>query len=267
MEEKFLNFYLNKTYCNFYLKKNGKMKYLPLYNYNKYLCITKKIQGAILIHFPDLYSKNEDEILKKILILDYCKKFNLKYFRTTNNKMYLFNDDIKGMKDITINILFLQYITNINSNAYNFFYKNIEKLLITSFMINRLHANLISDQNILINIFYEIYIFEIESEIIEKFNKSIKDFANYHQLYSFLKEKGYVKKYYNEYAHNMIHNYNKFYKKLLSYKELSKFKLENEKDIKDFKNIDLIQIIDKYVNNRFNKTYIKNKFIEITKNN
>ena len=161
MEEKFLNFYLNKTYCNFYLKKNGKMKYLPLYNYNKYLCITKKIQGAILIHFPDLYSKNEDEILKKILILDYCKKFNLKYFRTTNNKMYLFNDDIKGMKDITINILFLQYITNINSNAYNFFYKNIEKLLITSFMINRLH-NSDADVELHLNPIYGYFLCECE---------------------------------------------------------------------------------------------------------
>lgn len=257
---------LNKKYCNYYLKKNGKVKYLP-YEFNKYLCITKKIINSDFIRFPYIYSKNEDEFIKKLLILEYSKKFNLKYFIISKNLIFIFNDDIKGNKDYAINILFLKYITNKNKDAEKFFYGNIKKLLITSFMINKLIKQSISNDKLLINIFFEIFIKEIKYELIEKYNKNMNDFANFNELYLFLKKTGYVDIYYNKYANNMIKNYKKFYKKLISFKELTKFKLKKSKEIKNFKDIDLMKIINNIANNyapnKFNKTYIKNKFIEI----
>ena len=255
---------LNKKYCNYHLKKNGKVKYLP-YEFNKHLCITKKIINSYFIKFPDMYSKNEDEFIKKLLILEYCKKFNLKYFiiSISKNLIFIFNDDIKGNKDDVINILFLTYITNKNKDAEKFFYGNIKKILITSFMINKLTQQSISNDKLLIKIFFDIFIKEIEYEIIEKYGKNKKDFANYNELYLFLKKTGYVDIYYNKYANNMIKNYKKFYKKLISFKELPKFKLKKSKEIKNFKDIDLMKIINNFASNKFNKTYIKNKFIEI----
>lgn len=258
---------LNKKYCNYYLKKNGKVKYLPN-ELNKYLCIIKKIINIDYVRFPFIYSKNEDEFIKKLLILQYCKKFNLKYFRIPKIKirrdfMIIFNDDIQGNKDTVINLLFLQYITDKNKDAENFFYGNIKRYLITSFMIYKLKQQLTSNKNLLILIFFEIFIKEIEYELIEKYNKNSNDFANYNELYLFLKKTGYVDIYYNKYANNMIKNYKKFYKKLISFKELTKFKLKKYKEIKNFKDIDLIKLINNYISDKFNKTYIKNKFIEI----
>ena len=61
----------------------------------------------------------------------------------------------------------------------------------------------------------------------------------------------------------MINNYNKYYEKLLDNNEIEIFKKKNIKNIKNFKDINLMKIIDKYINNNFNKEYIKNKFIEI----
>jgi hypothetical protein len=72
-----------------------------------------------------------------------------------------------------------------------------------------------------------------------------------------------VEKYYNYYAKKMINNYNKFYKKMKENDEIDIYKKTMIKDIKNFKDINLMKLIDKYINNNFNKEYIKNKFIEI----
>jgi len=72
-----------------------------------------------------------------------------------------------------------------------------------------------------------------------------------------------VEKYYNYYAKKMINNYNKYYKKLLDNDEIDIYKKTMIKNIKNFKDINLMKLIDKYINNNFNKEYIKNKFIEI----
>ena len=254
---------INTIRCDFFLKKNGKLKYLPIYDYSKYLFIIKKIMIETYIKFPDLNGKNEDEIIKKLRILNYCKNFNLKYVKINNNNIFIFNDDVKGIKDVVINILFLGYLADVNLKAKKYFYETLDKTLITTFMLHKCALNKISDKNILIIIFYQkfIYLDEFKEDLMKNHNVTLANFSNYEELYKFLKKNGYVNKFYNVYAPKMINNYKKFYNKLKSYKELLDYKIEKENEIKNFKDIDLLKLVDYYVNNKFNKEYIKNKFI------
>jgi hypothetical protein len=41
--------------------------------------------------------------------------------------------------------------------------------------------------------------------------------------------------------------------------------MKMKKKIKDFKNINIFKLINKNVNNNYDKKYIKNKFIELSK--
>ena len=73
---------------------------------------------------------------------------------------------------------------------------------------------------------------------------TLNSFPNYNELYIFLKKKGYIKKYYDDYAKKIIINYVKFYKKLDTEKKLIKIKKTIQNKIKDFNKIDL----SKYIN-------------------
>jgi hypothetical protein len=259
------NLKINKLYCDHYLKKNGKIIFIPKI-YDRYLCMINNINLLDFVKFPYLYDKNEDKILKKLFILYILQKKNFKYIKIDNsiNKdknyiLYLFDE---SKTNIVLEILFLDNIIK-NNKIYNYYYGTMLKSLCTGFMLNKLMYDK-SDKKTLIILFYTLYINLIQNEIYDKYNKKLNDFKNYSDLYIFLKKYGYVTKYYDDYGIKMIQNYNKFYKKIVNHPKLKKFKDEYSKEIKNFKDINLIKIIDKYVNNDFNKEYIKNKFIELT---
>ena len=262
-----LNLLMKDINCNFFLKKNGKFKYIPLFeSFNQYFCLIKKITYLNLIKFPNLNSINEDEIIKKLLILKYSQKFNLKYINL-GIYIYLFNDNIPNIEEITTNIMLLSYINKLKNlkKLNNYFYGNIIKKLTTSFMIIK-KTSKYSNKNIFIYIFYKFYIHIIEEELYNKYSKTLNHFPNYNELYIFLKKNGYIKKYYNDYVKIITKNYLKFYKKLETNKLLKKFKKEIKNKIKNFNEINLLNCIDKNISDKFNKIYIKNKFIDLSKN-
>ena len=256
-------FKLNNLYCNFFLKKDGKILYLPTQKYNLYICLLKKIINIIYIQFPDLTGIDEDSIVNKLLLLAYVQKHNIKYYKINEIAIYIFHND--NEKDL-IDILFLNHIIKIDEKMNRYFNGNLLKKLTTFFMISKITNKKISDKNILISIFYNSYISsdELKNELLEKYNITIQDFPNYNKLYLFLKKHGYVDKYYNMYAPKMLKNYKTFYKKLISNKKRINFHLKIIKKIKKFSDINLLKIADSYVNNKFNKKYIKNKFIELS---
>jgi hypothetical protein len=139
----------------------------------------------------------------------------------------------------------------------------IESLTLSYILLKLVFKHLTSSK-IFINIFYSTYLNNIKEEINIKFNKKLTDFSNFNSLYIFLKEKGYVDKFYDFYKPNVIKNYKKIYNQLINNPKLIPFKKNKLKNIKNFKDIDLLKLVDKYVNNNFNKIYIKNKFIELS---
>lgn len=260
-----LNLKINKLYCDYYIKKNGKIKFFP-YMYDRYLCMINNIDPISVVMFPYLYDKDEDALAKKIFILYVMQQRNFKYIKindslnkNNNYQIYLFDE---SKKDIVLELLFLVYIYESDKKIDNYYFGTKLRALSTIFMISKLLYKK-SDKEILILIFYTSYITIIKNDIYHKYKKELSDFKNYNDLYIFLKKNGYVDKYYNYYADKMIKNYNKFYKKIINHPELIDFKDNYKKKIKDFKKINLVKIIDKYVNNRFNKEYIKNKFIDL----
>ena len=60
-------------------------------------------------------------------------------------------------------------------------------------------------------------------------------------------------------------NYSKFMNKILTHPGIDEFKKNTQKKIKKFSSINLLKLVDKYVSDRLNKIYIKNKFTEIIK--
>jgi hypothetical protein len=258
----------DKIHCEYFIKKNGKIIYIPNI-YKIYLCLIKNIKSIDLVKFPYLYGINENDILKKLKILYILQKKDYKYIKTDdkldkgkNYNIFIFEEN---KKNIMLETFFLSYITNNSDEIYHKFYGTILRELTTRFMINKLIYNKTTDKKILIMCFYSSYIKLIKEEIYKKYKKQYTDFKNYSELYIFLKKHGYVDKYYNYYAYKMIKNYNKVYKEILKNPELEIFKAQYDKKIKNFNKINLIKIIDKYVNNNFNKEHIKNKFIEFTK--
>jgi hypothetical protein len=260
----------NKSYCNYHIKKNGKIKFIPNNNYI-YLCILNKTKYFENVIFPYLYGNNENDIVKKLFILYILQKKNPKYIEINkindkNYKLYLF--DISNIH-IGLEILFLKYQFNleyitkkkkISEYKYiKFFYGTKIRILSTYFMIYKLTENT-SDKKILIQLFYIYYIKLIIKDLYKKHKKILNDFKNYNELYIFLKDKGYVDKYYNYYGPKMINNFNKFYKKLIEHPLIEKFKKKNLHKIKNLNDIDLIKLIDNHVDNKYNKEYIKNKF-------
>lgn len=270
----FLNNMNNKKFCSFALKKNGIYKYKLTYliQYNKYIClINDKIRFHINNYiFPILLGFHEDEIIKELLIIKYIQKLNIKYINSKNEdkNIFLFKDTPIN-REILSNIMSAEYIENNKKKypeKYEYLLGNINKKLCYVFMVYKYFTN-DTNKNTLIDIFYSHYIFTdfIKNELHKKYNKSLFDFENYNKLYLFLKEKGYVDKYYNYYAPLMIKNYKKIYSKLNDDNDLLKYKNTIPKQIKDFKDLDIFELIDKKVSNNFNKDYIKNKFIELCK--
>lgn len=264
--------YLNKNFCSYQLKKNGTFKYQVTYlnQYNKYICLIndKIIFYLDKFNFPILLGIHEDEIIKELLIIKQIKNADIKYINIKNkDKNILLFKDTPIIKENLLNVLSLIHIY-LNKykypEKYEYFFGNIEKDLCSQFILTK-YFNNDTNKNILIVIFYDYFIFLIQPELHKKYNKILSDFENYNKLYLFLKENGYVDKYYNYYSPIMIKNYKKFYSKLDKDTDLLKYKNKMVKNIKDFKSIDIFELIDKKVSDNFNKDYIKNKFIELCK--
>jgi hypothetical protein len=250
--------------CYYHLKKNGKtiFRFKP----NRIECILNNIQYYDNI-FTHYVAKNENDILEKLLLVLYkAQQENLKYYLINDKEYYAFKQ--KNIDKI-INYCFFKECIFKNKNIKNFFYGNDIKIYCTLFMLYKVQYVNIPNNKILNCIFYEHYIHEIKDEIYRKYGKKLNNFQNYHELYIFFKKIGEVDLFYNKYAKIFIKNYRNFYIKYISLKNDTKYKIFEKKFIKkvlNFKDIDLLDIIENKINNKFDKKYIKNKFMELTKN-
>ena len=170
--------------CYNYLQKNGKIKYFRdiNYRYKRYLCILKnilKFDGFIL----SLVGKNEDDIVENLILLNYLRKKNLIYYILKKKDDIIFVFKEKN-KDFFLNILFflelldnnkfnIENIQNINNiNLINVKKKSnknklldLLRLLSIEFLLYKSKYINITNQEVLIYLFYKIYILIIEKEL------------------------------------------------------------------------------------------------------
>jgi hypothetical protein len=269
----YLDISYNKKYCEREFKKNGVFKYIPLLKnnnvyLNRFLCIINKIILSDQILFPYLYDIDEDHIIYKMLILAYIKKkFNLKYFNLNKGIIQIYNGNDEHIEEKVLNYYFVKYAIKNDMNFFKSITNTMLKRLTLTFLYGKLtSSNKIKNSQIFIYLFYKNYIKEIEEEIYKKYNLRIgKDFANYNHLYLFLKDKGYVDNFYNNYCKKIIKNYKKTYKKILNHPLFNEYIKKQKEEIKLFSEIDILKMVDSDVDSKFNKKYIKNKFIQLSK--
>ena len=269
----YLDISYNKKYCEREFKKNGVFKYLPFlknnnFYLNRFLCIINKIILSDQILFPYLYDVDEDHIVNKMLILAYIKKkFNLKYFNLNKDIIQIYNCDDKYIEEKVLNYYFVKYAIQNDISFFKSITNTMLKRLTLTFLYGKLtSSNKIKNRQIFIYLFYKNYIKEIEEEIYKKYNLRIgKDFANYNHLYLFLKDKGYVDNFYNNYSKKIIKNYKKTYKKILNHPLFNEYIKKQKEEIKLFSELDILKMVDSDVDPKFNKKYIKNKFIQLSK--
>ena len=79
--------------------------------------------------------------------------------------------------------------------------RDICERLLYFYIIEKLYTNeeYIKDRDIFVKLFYRDYIHMIRKEVFRKYGIDYREFKNYKELYSFLKEKGYVALYYDIY--------------------------------------------------------------------
>jgi hypothetical protein len=265
--ESIIDINIKKYRCKYFLKKNGKYIYYPTNLHDDILCLLNNFKKISLVKFPLLIGKNEDQIIEKLLILQYLKKQNFKYVKTINKKnneknnyyIYIFNE--KNI-DLYYFILYLKKIIK-EKKVFNYYYGNTLKILTTQFMYIKMISPSYNNNKILIQIFYKYYLPLLSKELHSKYNLNSVDFANYNDVYLFLKKHGYVDKYYNNYSKIILKNYKKYYNKIVNDSNFEKFKNKKLKNIKNFSDLNILELVDKYVNKKFNINCIKNKFIEI----
>ena len=250
-----LQYNFDISYCSYFLQKNGKFIYTPIDRFRDYICIIKKIKYATLIKFPYLYGKNEDEIVYKLLLMLQCQKKNLKYIKIDKNNIFLFNDDVKNIEDIILNLyIYIKKFKVIKTDIEN---------ILNKFMFNRLlTSKKISNEKIFIEIFYK-HILENKKDIEEHYGINMNNIKNFNELYKKLKKGGFVNEYYNTLVPYILKTYKKKYKNIS--KIFDNIRSNYIKKIKKFSNINIFKLIDQDIITNYNKTYIKNKFIELSK--
>jgi len=255
-----------KNECSFYLHKNGKIKFYRTIN-NRYLklllCVLNNKYNYQALSFPQFTATDDENLLKQLIFFKYLTKTNLKYIIRKNtvikkknqplNTYYFFKEENKN------NILTLLIFIDIVKYDLKF----IDKFIDYIFFIRKLYF--INEKDIFISIFYEIYIKDIEKEIFKKYSKKISDFKNYHELYLFLKKKGYVKKYYNKICPKLKNEYPIILDKVINHPLYEKLKKKYISKIKNLKDINIINTFNKGIFQKFDKKNIINKYIQIIK--
>ena len=163
----------------------------------------------------NIKSDETQKTIKKI----FNKLVKLKYYISIyKNQIYIY---------LQKNIIKIAKYSYLMENEYNFKSKQLIKKLAVVYKINKLRFPKLSNKDLFIQIFYAFYIHSLIDEIYKKYKINlINDFDNYHEVYKFLKEKKYVKKY-NEKIIPQIKN------KVKSINHLLKKESEKIKNIKN----------------------------------
>ncbi len=262
---------------NYFLKKNGKLNFNRI-KYNQEIAIKaviKKYYNFEYINFPpNLIKKNTnnkftfDYNLNLLLLYSYFQKNKNLYYvdYLDKNHKYIF---LKNNKDYIMKFLYIKKNIYNHKKIFKSYEYNINngiiKLILEYIYLKLLHnTKYISDDEIYIKLFYLYYIKNIQTEIYLLYNKNYDDFANYRELYIFLKKKGYVDTFYKKIVPIIKKNYKKILNNI-DFSGIKEFEKKISHEIKPFSKISINKIInDNYTNKKQNKI-IKDKLKELTK--
>ncbi len=236
-----LNKYLKNfdtNHCKYILKKNGKFKFF-FKNFDGFLCFTNNIYYTLNLNKNIIFNRDEKERKKKYDILKKIQNDNNYFIYKNDDINILFNRTISNIYDILFMTMFLtekkRYLNYFSKKYIN---NELIRIMIYYYLNYRNNYNkkYINDNDIFIKIFYNKYIYIIDID------RNIKEFTNFHELYKYLKNEGFVDHYYDSIVPKVKIEYKKIYKKIILDKLYFKFKQNEMKKIIPFKELDLSNI-------------------------
>jgi hypothetical protein len=269
--------YKKNNIYKYQLNKNGKIN-IYSHKYNQEI----GIKGVITKYYnfdyiklppPNLIKNNKskfitDHNIDLLLLYSYFIKNKNLYYIDANitNKYIIF---LKNNIDNVLKYLYIKQNIDKHKKIFKSNEYNINNKII-KFMIQYIYLDLIhnkkytTNNEIYVKLFYQHYLKNIKSEIYLLYNKKYSDFANYRELYSFLKKKGYVDYYYKK----LVPITKKYYKRILNnidFSKLKEFKKQFIKKMKPFSKININKIINECYTNKKQNKIIKDKLKELMK--
>ncbi len=267
--------------CKYYIKKDGdirKFKKNIGTRYQSLLCLINNQIRFDKTEFPYFYG-NEERVLKKLLIIHKLQQQkDIKYLIIEENKKSDFPDDTimilreKYLKEYCISTFLPYYASKNDKEFYNMFFGDTDseegfiRTLTANSIQLKLYSIKISNQEFLTRIFYGLYVkYYLNKELIQKYGKDLKDFHNYHELYLFLKKKGYVKKFYKVYGSQILHLMPRFISFIQNHPDFDKYMIQTERKLKDFNKVSIPKLLNQFLPKNMDKEKIYLEYLKMIK--
>lgn len=272
---------LSKDDCKYYIKKDGNIRKFKKNIGTKYqhlLCLLKNKSKFDRITFPYLYG-NEDRVLKKLVIIHQLQQHkDIKYLIVQDKKNSDFPDFTmmilreKYLKEYCISNFLYEYARKNDKEFYNMFFGDTESEegLIRTITANsiqfKLYLTTISNQELLIRIFYALYVkYYLNKDLIQKYGKDLKDFHNYHELYIFLRKKGYVKKFYQVYGPQILRLIPRFISFIENHPDFDKYMIQTKRKMKNFNKLSVPKLLNQFLPKMMDKDKIYLDYLKLVR--
>lgn len=269
-------FQLTKNDCKYYIENDGKMRHFSKdvgATYVQFLCMLQKKCNFDLFTFPYLYG-DETRVIKKLLILHQMQEEGIYYIlvRKKNkeshfpdHKVYLlWPEFIRSLCTYRFLIDFIHKKDPVFFKPFSLenrtFEENQYLILSVYGIFIKLYKNISSDE-ILTILFYSRYIKLIQSELVQKYGVHMNDFENYHQLYLFLKKKGYIRHFYKKMGPIILQKIDESIKLIQNHNLFDSYVNQYQRKMKPLRQMKIPKLLDQFLPKMMNKEKIYQSFL------
>ncbi len=269
-------FQLTTNDCKYFIEKDGHMRRFSKDVgglYMNCLCMIQHKCNFDLFPFPYLYG-DETRVVKKLLILHKMQEEGIQYILIRKK------DKESNFPDYKIYLLWPEYIrdlcvfrflTNfIHIKDPTFFkpyslnnktkeeYNNL--ILVVNGIFIKLYKKTSSD-DILTILFYSQYIKLIKTELIEKYGIHMNNFQNYHELFVFLKKKGYVTHFYKKMGPKILKKIDTSIQLIQNHSLFDSYVKQYQRKMKPLSQMKIPKLLDQFLPKIMNKEKIYKTFL------
>ena len=270
-------FQLTKNDCKYWIEKDGKMRRFSKdvgATYMEFLCMLQKKYYFNGFIFPYLYG-DDTRVIKKLLILHKMQEEGIYYIIDKKKEKDSHFPDYQVYllwPEFIRSLCTFRFLTNfIHTKDSSFFKKaNLQEskstldnhiILLSVYGIFIKLYKQISSFDILTILFYSRYIKLIQPELVEKYGVHMNDFENYHQLYLFLKKKGYVKNFYQKMGPIILQKINDSISLIQNHPLFDSYVNQYQRKMKPLRQMQIPKLLDKFLPKMMNKEKIYQSYL------
>ncbi len=269
-------FQLTTNDCKYFIEKDGHMRRFSKDVgglYMNCLCMIKHKCNFDLFPFPYLYG-DETRVVKKLLILHKMQEEGI------HSILIRKKEKDSNFPDYRVYLLWPEYIRDLCTYRFltDFIHKkdpiffkqfthvetkNKEKhitLLSVFGIFIKLYKKLSSD-DLLTILFYSRYIKLIQTELVEKYGVHMNDFQNYHELFLFLKKKGYVSHFYKQMGPIILKKIDTFIHLIQNHPLFDSYVKQYQRKMKPLSHMKIPKLLDQFLPKMMDKEKIYKSFL------